>query len=224
MPILATWIREVDEPAFARWFAARPDLEVRNARLCEGAVVEAGEALPLGTAGLLLSGGPDIAAEFLHQPIVDPSVIEEPDPVRDHWEFAAVRAALERDLPILAICKGVQVLNVALGGTLHLDIPGHDAPEQRDGNLQGLRYAETASASPRFAAVNSSHHQALDRLGDGLEVEAWNAHDNTVEQVRLQNYPYCIGVQFHPERHEQYAALFQEFFDRVAAVSLPTVP
>ncbi len=224
MPILATWIREVDEPAFARWFAARPDLEVRNARLSEGAVVEAGEALPSGTTGLLLSGGPDISAEFLHQSIADPSVIEEPDLVRDHWEFAAVRAALARDLPIFAICKGVQVLNVALGGTLHLDIPGHSAPEQRDGNIQGLRYAETAPASPRFASVNSSHHQALDRLGDGLAVEAWDANDDTVEQVRLQDYPYCVGVQYHPERHEQYAALFQEFFDRVAAVSLQPAP
>lgn len=224
MPILATWIREVDEPAFARWFAARPELEVCNARLCEAAVVEAGEALPPGTAGLLLSGGPDISAEFLHQPIADPSVIEEPDPVRDHWEFAAVRAALERGLPIFAICKGVQVLNVALGGTLHLDIPGHGAPEQRDGNIQPLRYTDTAPATPRFAAVNSSHHQALDQLGDGLEIEARDANDDTIEQVRLRGHPYCLGVQYHPERHEQYAALFQEFFDRVATVSPQTVP
>ncbi len=223
MPILATWIREVDEPAFARWFAARPDIEVLNARRSENAVVEAGAALPPGTAGLLLSGGPDIAAEFLHQPIADPSVIEEPDPVRDHWEFAAVRAALERELPILAICKGVQVLNVALGGTLHLDIPGHATPELRDGNHQELRWADTAPPGPRFASVNSSHHQALDQLGEGLQVEAWTAGDGTVEQVRLQGYPYCLGVQYHPERHEQYAALFQEFFDRITAVPLQTV-
>lgn len=222
MPILATWIREVDEPAFARWFAARPDLEVLNARLCEDAVVEAGSALPPGAAGLLLSGGPDIAAEFLHQPVPDPSVIEEPDPVRDHWEFAALRAALDRELPIFAICKGVQVLNVALGGTLHLDIPGHNAPEQRDGNLQPMRYADAASAAPRFASVNSSHHQALDQLGEGLEIEARAADDGTIEQVRLRGYPYCLGVQYHPERHDQYAPLFQEFFDRVAAVALQT--
>ena len=171
MPVLATWIRAVDEPAFARWFAARPDLEVRNARHCEDAIVEAGDALPPGAAGLLLSGGPDIAAGFLHQQIPDPAVIEEPDPARDHWEFAALRAALERELPILAICKGVQVLNVALGGTLHLDIPGHNAPELRDGNLQALRYAENAATAPRFTSVNSSHHQSLDRLGHGLQIE-----------------------------------------------------
>ena len=220
MPILATWIREVDEAAFARWFVARPDLEVRNARLCESEVVENGDALPHAATGLLLSGGPDISAEFLRQPVPDPAVIEEPDPVRDHWEFAALRAALDRGLPILAVCKGVQVLNVALGGTLHPDIPAHDTAELRDGNLQPLRYADDAPAVWRFACVNSSHHQALDRLGDGLEVEAW-ADDGTIEQVRLGGYPYCLGVQYHPERHEQYAPLFQEFFDRVAAVSLP---
>ena len=220
MPILATWIREVDQAAFARWFASRPDLEVRNARLCENAVVEAGSALPPGAAGLLLSGGPDISAEFLRQPIPDPSVIEEPEPARDHWELAALRAALDRELPILAICKGVQVLNVALGGTLHLDIPGHNASELRDSNLQGLRYADHAPASPRFATVNSSHHQALDHLGDGLEIEAWSASDNVIEQVRLRGYPYCVGVQYHPERHDQYAPLFEEFFDRVAAFNL----
>ncbi len=223
MPILATWIREVDDAPFARWFAARPELEILNARLSEHAVVEAGDPLPPGTAGLLLSGGPDIAAEFLRQPIPDPSIIEEPDSARDHWEFAAVRAALARELPIFAICKGVQVLNVALGGTLHLDIPSHDAPEQRDGNIQALRYADQAPATPRFAAVNSSHHQALDQLGEGVTVEAW-AGDGTIEQVRLQAYPFCLGVQYHPERHEQYAPLFQEFFDRVAAHSLQTVP
>ena len=222
MPILATWLREVDEPAFARWFAARPDLHVLNARRSENAVVEAGDPLPHGATGLLLSGGPDIAPEFLRQPVPDPAVIEEPDPARDHWEFAALRAALQRELPIFAICKGVQVLNVALGGTLHLDIPGHNAPECRDGNLLPLRYADDAPSGPRFARVNSSHHQALDRLGEGLAVEAWDAGDGTVEQVRLRGYPFCLGVQYHPERHEQYAPLFHEFFDRVGDASLQT--
>ena len=218
MPILATWIRDVDEAPFGRWFAARPDLDVRNARLQSASYAPPGDPLPPGTAGLLLSGGPDIAAENLRQPIPDPSLIEEPEPARDRWEFAAVHAALERRLPILAICKGVQVLNVALGGTLHLDLPGHNAPELRDGNLQALRYAP-GTPSPRFETVNSSHHQALNALGRGLEVEAWNADDNTIEQVRLRDYPYCVGVQFHPERHVQYAPLFHQFFDWLSAGS-----
>ena len=224
MSILATWIREKDEPIFAPWFARRPALQVRNARHGEGGAGETGDVLPAHTAGLLLTGGPDIGEEFLNQPVPDPSVIEEPETVRDRWEFAAVRAALARRLPIFAICKGVQVLNVALGGTLHLDIPGHADPDQRDGDILPLRYAAGAPAITRFASVNSSHHQALDQLGDGLEVEAWSVQDNIVEQVRLRDYPYCLGVQFHPERGPQYAPLFDDFFDRVLAppFSVPT--
>ncbi len=216
MSILATWIREKDEPVFAPWFARRPGVQVRNARRGEGGPGEGDDVLPPDTAGLLLTGGPDIGIECLRQPVPDPSVIEEPEPVRDRWEFAAVRAALAERLPVFAICKGVQVLNVALGGTLHLDIPGHAQPEQRDGDLIPLRYADDA-AGVRFACVNSSHHQALDRLGDGLQIEAWSAPDGIVEQVRLRGYPFCLGVQYHPERGSQYAPLFDAFFDQVLA-------
>ncbi len=215
MPILATWIREKDEPFFTRWFLERPDVDARNARHADASAAGDG-VLPVGAAGLLLTGGPDIGAGFLQQPIPDPSVIEEDaQPERDAWEFAATREALARGLPVFAICKGVQVLNVALGGTLHLDIPGHNAPALRLGNLQPVVYGEAAPEHTRYERINSSHHQALDRLGDGLEVEAWSPGDGIVEQVRRRDYPYCFGVQYHPERHEQYAPLFHEFFDRL---------
>ena len=118
---------------------------------------------------------------------------------------------------MFAICKGVQVLNVALGGTLHLDIPGHNAPELRLANLQPVVYGPAAPEHTRYERINSSHHQALDRLGDGLEVEAWSPGDGIIEQVRRRGYPYCFGVQYHPERHAQYAPLFHEFFDRLHA-------
>jgi putative glutamine amidotransferase len=217
MPKLATWIREKDEPVFAPWFAARPDLDVPNARLSSPSSAE--KALPADADGLLLTGGPDISAEFLHQPIPNPALIEDPEPERDRWEFAALRTALERGLPIFAICKGHQVLNVALGGTLYLDIPGHEEPALRDGDLQPIRYAEDAPPEPRFASVNSSHHQAIDRLGDGLEIEAWSTGDGIIEQVRLRGYPYALGVQFHPERNARYAPLFEAFFDRLSHFS-----
>ena len=116
--------------------------------------------------GLLLTGGPDIAAEFHAEPVTDFSLIQDPEPARDAWEFSALREAIERGLPILSICKGVQVLNVALGGTLHLDIRGHDLPELKFQNLQPLRHER--SAGHQFAQVNSSHHQAIDRLAEGL--------------------------------------------------------
>src|SRR3954449_13529819 len=174
MPHVATWIREKDDKWFRRAFAKHPNVRLWNARTQE---------VPLEKMdGLLLSGGSDVAPEFLRQPVPDPSVIKEPDAKRDAWEFAAVEQAVERRLPIFAICKGMQLLNVALCGTLHLDIPGHNAPEMKDHNIQPLR--TDRSAAHRLEKVNSSHHQALDRLGEGLEVEAWCATDDIIEQVR----------------------------------------
>ena len=118
---------------------------------------------------------------------------------------------------MFAICKGHQVLNVALGGSLLLDIRGHDAPEDKSRDVQPLRYDVSAPGGRRYARVNSSHHQAVDRLGDGLVVEAWHAGDGTIEQVRLADYPAgCLGTQYHPERGAQYAGLFDDFLARVA--------
>ena len=132
MPKLATWLREKDEKYFQPFFASHPEIEVRNALKGEVSIADAD--------GLLLTGGSDIAPEFLKQLIPDPSVLEKDvDPARDKWEFAAVDQALARGLPILAICKGMQLFNVALGGTLKLDIPGHKAPEQKDNDVQPLR-------------------------------------------------------------------------------------
>jgi putative glutamine amidotransferase len=136
-------------------------------------------------------------------------LIVNPESDRDKWEFAALHRALAARLPVLAICRGHQVLNVALGGTLHLDIPGHNLPEQKYGNLQELAFA--SSAQIRIPKVNSSHHQAIDKLGEGLEVEARHAVDGIIEQVRLRDYPFCIGVQFHPERDAIYRPLFEAF-------------
>ena len=220
MKTIVTWIRECDETLFERMFAAYPDIQLRNART----VPPGSDAWAEAPAALLLTGGSDISAEFLRQPLseADLAHIQEPDPARDAWEFAATRRALARRLPLLAICRGLQVLNVALGGTLHLDIPGHSAPEQKSANVQPLRYIADAAlpipASVRFAHVNSSHHQALDRLGAGLSVEARHAADGIVEQARLIDHPFALGVQYHPERDFLYRPLFDAF---VAAFGLP---
>jgi putative glutamine amidotransferase len=200
MPRLGSWIRECDDQNFARFLAPHPEISVHNARF--------GPVDPAELDGLLVTGGPDVAAEFHHQP-VDSALIREPEPERDTWEFAAVRSAYERGLPIFAICKGVQVLNIALGGTLNLDIRGHDLPEMKLQNVQPLRF--DPSARHRFEKVNSSHHQALDRVADALEVEAWHAEDGIIEQVHLRKYPWGIGVQYHPERDVIYTPLFEDF-------------
>ncbi|PYJ20067.1 MAG: gamma-glutamyl-gamma-aminobutyrate hydrolase family protein, partial [Verrucomicrobia bacterium] len=96
--------------------------------------------------------------------------------------------------------------------TLRLDIPGHKHPHQKDRDVQPLRY--DTSANHRFEKVNSSHHQAVDRVADGFEIEAWCAADDIIEQMRLRNYPFALGVQYHPERGTIYDALFEDFFDR----------
>jgi putative glutamine amidotransferase len=205
MPNLATWMREKDEKWFQPFFDKHPDIRVCDARK--------GEVSMEGMDGLLLTGGSDIAPEFLRQEIVDPSVIEKDvDLARDRWEFDVIPKALARRLPILAICKGMQTLNVALGGTLKLDIPGHKLPEMKEHDIQPLRVDR--SSKHRFDKVNSSHHQAVDRLGEGLAVEAWCATDDIIEQMRLRDYPFAFAVQYHPERGKIYDELFEDFFAR----------
>ncbi len=167
--------------------------------------------VPDGTAGLLLTGGSDISEGFLRQPVPDPRLIEDADPARDEWEFAALARALAARQPILAICRGLQVLNVAWAARSTSTIPGHDSA--RDLNVQPLRYLPGAAL--QFPLVNSSHHQALDRLGKGVRVEAWCRDDEVVEQARLDDYPFALGVQYHPERDPLYRPLFDCFAEFV---------
>jgi len=208
MPNLATWIRPKDTKWFRPIFRKHPDIKVWNAQKRSVRLEQ--------MDGLLLTGGSDISPDFLRQKVVNPSLLDKHvDPERDRWEFAAVQEALSRGLPIFAICKGLQVFNVALGGTLKLDIKGHNLPEQRDRDIQPLRHARRAAH--RFSKVNSAHHQAIERLGDDLEVEAWSAHDGIVEQIHLQKYPFARAVQYHPERSRVYDSLFEDFFSRLKA-------
>jgi len=200
MKHIATWIEKDKNRRFDE-LAAACDLRLWNARV---------EEVPWDEVkGLLLSGGSDISAEYLTQTISNPEHIREPEPDRDKWEFMTLHKALAERLPVLAICRGHQVLNVALGGTLHLDISGHNLPEQKYGNVQELRYEPGAEV--RIPLVNSSHHQAIDKLGDGLEIEARHSVDEIIEQVRLRDYPFCVGVQYHPERDAIYRPLFDAF-------------
>ena len=193
MPNLATWIRRKDAKWFRPIFGKHPEIKVWNAL---------NRKVPLKE----MDG------------LVDPSLLsKDMDPGRDRWEFEAVQEALSRGLPILAICKGLQVFNVALGGTLKLDIKGHNLPEQRHRDVQPLHSAHRASH--RFSKVNSAHHQAIERLGDDLEAEAWAAHDGIIEQVRLQKYPFGLAVQYHPERSRVYESLFEDFFDRINKIN-----
>jgi len=203
---IATWIDEVSVPFFKWVFNDFPDLRYYDARV---------EKLPPWEEidALLLTGGSDISEKFLRQPVPDPALIKNPDVERDTWEFDVARKALAQRMPILAICRGHQVLNVALGGTLHLDIPNHYDPPFKYGNIQELRYEEGVEI--QIPSVNSSHHQAIDKLGDGLKIEARCKVDDVIEQVRLADYPFCLGVQYHPERDPLYLPIFNAFAHQV---------
>jgi putative glutamine amidotransferase len=158
--------------------------------------------------GLVIAGGAD----------VDPVTYgAEPHPMtgeprhdRDEAEFALVQAALKLDLPTLAVCRGMQVLNVALGGTLHQHIEGHNEVPGAFGHT-GITVAPGTRLHAILgdgADVQCHHHQSLDRLADGLRVTA-RAPDGTVEGVELEGARFIIGVQSHPEQDIEDLRLFE---------------
>ena len=153
---------------------------------------------------LVLTGGPDVGpATYGAEPHdqTDPPRTE-----RDNWEIALCHDALQRDLPLLAICRGLQVLNVAMGGTLHQHLPdvvGHDDHRAVPGRTTPNRVVLTPDS--RAGAVlgpetegRCHHHQAVDRLGDRMEAVGF-ADDGTVEAVEVRGQDFALGVQWHPE-------------------------
>ncbi|CAM5659605.1 gamma-glutamyl-gamma-aminobutyrate hydrolase family protein [Streptomyces canus] len=148
--------------------------------------------------GLVVAGGPDV--EPVHYgAALDPRT-GPPARARDIWELALIRAALEAGVPLLGICRGMQLLNVALGGTLVQHIDGHAEVPGVFGHhpvkpVPGTVYGDLA---PEETSVPTFHHQAVDRLGQGLLASA-HAPDGTVEAVELPGPPWVLGVQWHPE-------------------------
>jgi len=154
--------------------------------------------------GLVLAGGADVdPARYGQQPGAHTAVLR---PDRDDTELAALQAALDRELPLLAICRGMQLLNVALGGDLvqHLpDVEGAGCHDPGAGRFQERvvrteRGTELQRLLGPDAAVHCHHHQALDSLAPGLIVSA-RAEDGVVEAVELTGRGFCLGVQWHPE-------------------------
>jgi gamma-glutamyl-gamma-aminobutyrate hydrolase PuuD len=172
--------------------------------------------------GLVLSGGPDVGAERYGE--AAHAETQEPRVGRDDFELALVKEATRRAVPTLAVCRGMQVLNVARGGTLHQHLPevvGHAGHSPMPGEFAWHR-VEVAPHS-RLAAIlgttqaeiASHHHQAVARLGGGLEVTA-RADDGTVEAVEDPSLPYLLGVQWHPEEGPDFA-LFGALVEAAAA-------
>jgi putative glutamine amidotransferase len=171
--------------------------------------------------GLVLQGGADIDPTLYgqpHSPEVGPT-----DTARDYFELDLLRAFAEAGKPVLGICRGMQLINVAYGGTLYQDLVvsgvtkrAHYVRERYDEHIHDVRFKEggwLASLYPgtTHARVTSIHHQGVQQLGAGLTVEAWS-DDGVIECIRRQD-TFMVGVQWHPEFHD---ARFPEL--------LPTAP
>ncbi|KAA3612430.1 MAG: gamma-glutamyl-gamma-aminobutyrate hydrolase family protein [Planctomycetota bacterium] len=172
-------------------------------------------------AGLIFSGGYDLTPRIYGQE-AHPS-LSHTSWERDEFEMTLMRSALLRGVPILGICRGMQVLNVALGGTLVQDLPNtprngvlHDDPKRpRD----VLAHEVAIHSDSRLCqitgrsrmAVNSFHHQAVDRIGEGLRKVAFAA-DGVVEALEMPGSSFAVGVQWHPETFWDQGAPFLNFF------------
>ena len=154
--------------------------------------------------GLVFSGGNDMSpGSYGAEP--DPAT-GGVNPARDRGELALLTAALERDLPVLAICRGVEVLNVARGGDLvqHLpDVVGHEEHRAVVGEFSehAVRVDPGSRIGEVRGPVKSHHHQGLGRIGDGLREVAW-AEDGVVEGLEDPEKPFLVGVLWHPEAGE----------------------
>jgi putative glutamine amidotransferase len=190
------------------------------------------EPLLDGLWGLCLSGGPDLKPSCYR---AEPHpALGHTEPHLDIFEVALVRAAETRDMPVLAICRGLQVLNVARGGTLIQDLPS-----QRP---SGIEHRQALSGSTpthdvvlqeslaadclgvREGSVNSFHHQAIDRLGDGLRAVGW-APDGVIEAVEATDRTFTVAVQWHAEsmiRSPEQARLLQAFVEVAASYGTRT--
>ena len=179
--------------------------------------------------GLVLAGGADVSPEVYgapRHPKTDPGNRE-----RDEFETALARRALERDLPLLGICRGMQIMNVAAGGTLIQDLPehhGHEEHRRRLGTFEEsdhpVRLAEGSLAARAAGelehATKSHHHQGVDRIGAGFVVSGWALMDDLPEAIEAPDRTFALGVQWHPEADERsrlIAALVEEAAARRAA-------
>src|SRR5262245_7816726 len=174
--------------------------------------------------GLLLTGGPDVDPREYGDAETHPSVAI--DRARDGYELALARYALDRDVPLFAICRGVQVLNVAAGGTLIQDLPtanpssvshsldetktsiAHEVAVAPNTCLAVLMKDRLVTSAP--LSVNSRHHQSIKDLAPGFLISA-TAPDGVVEAIERANAEFCLGVQWHPEnfwKTGDFATLF----------------
>jgi putative glutamine amidotransferase len=205
--------------AYAEQIARAGGVPLYAGRACDPrALVEAVD-------GILLSGGDDVDARRYGSVPRTPAPF---DPYRDAWELALVEAAWEARRPLLGCCRGLQVLNVARGGTLVPDLPlgqgeSHSAAYPVELRVHRVELVAGSIAAAVYGAsteTNSMHHQAVEQIGDGLRVSG-RAPDDVVETIEALDRP-CLGVQWHPEFHDEDAA-FGWLVTEAAAAARPAV-
>jgi putative glutamine amidotransferase len=178
-------------------------------------VLHPGDPMPADVDGLCLSGGGDIeSARYGEADVACADV----DPDRDALEIEMAKSAIARDLPVLGVCRGFQVLNVVREGSIVQDVAGH-RPSQREGLVEhrdvtvraGSRLAKAMGGAP--ITVNSRHHQAVteDTMGRGLVANA--VVDGLVEVFELADRRWVVGVQWHPERTSEVSPEARRIFD-----------
>jgi gamma-glutamyl-gamma-aminobutyrate hydrolase PuuD len=171
--------------------------------------------------GLVLSGGADIDPEHYGGERHPETTVTQPD--RDRAEMALLEAALERELPVLAICRGMQILNVVHGGDLHQHLPellGHEKHREVPGtfSLHDVRLergSRIAAVIGERATVHSSHHQGLDAVGEAIRPVGW-AEDGSIEAIEDPAHRFAIGVLWHPEEDDD-KRLFQALVEQARA-------
>src|SRR5215469_1610299 len=193
----------------SRWKASHsePYEEALRAAGIEPVLVRPGESIPDNIAGLMLMGGADINPALYNQTRARESEMAED--ARDEMECALIADFMERDFPVLAICRGMQILNVQHGGSLiqHLEtsskhrprgIEDKGAPVHPVHVVRGTRLAAVLG-EPEVVNVNSRHHQAVDCVGRELIVSARDPEDGTIEGIERPDKRFVIAVQWHPE-------------------------
>ena len=180
------------------------------------------EQVLAGLDGLIITGGKDVdPARYGQEPHAE---TDEPRLDRDAWEDALLTAAIDTGVPFLGICRGAQLLNVARGGTLlqHLpDVLGSTRYNLGEGNFNDNEVAvegesTLASIVGDTLVGKSYHHQAIDRVGDGLVVTA-RSDDGTIQAVELEGSTFGVGVQWHPEQDVDDIRLFEGLVDAARA-------
>ena len=181
--------------------------------------------LPM-VSGILLTGGGDVApSRYGAMPIAETHGV---DLLRDAFEIRLIQAAIEVDMPLLATCRGMQVLNVAMGGSLIQHVPHatgqeHDRVDRWRDTVHRVKIEPDSHLAEAMGAteidVNSIHHQAVDQAAPGARAVAW-AEDDTVEAIEVHGSPHIVAVQWHPELLEdwpEHQGLFRQLVEHAAA-------